>query len=85
MDKHQCDLIERVSNIKPILDNLLKKGVIQQEDYDTIGAIQTTQERMRKLYSGPLKAGGQAGKDIFYEILEAKESYLVADLKRKAS
>ncbi|XP_068425875.1 NACHT, LRR and PYD domains-containing protein 1b allele 5-like [Clinocottus analis] len=34
VDKHQCDLIERVNNIKPILDNLLAEGVIPQEDYD---------------------------------------------------
>ncbi|KAM8734560.1 uncharacterized protein AB9X84_023336 [Acanthopagrus schlegelii] len=83
VDKHQCDLIARVSNTGPILDNLLREGVIQQEDYDTIGTIPTTQERMRKLFSGPLKAGGQAAKDVFFRILEEKESYLVADLKRK--
>ncbi|XP_030251039.1 apoptosis-associated speck-like protein containing a CARD [Sparus aurata] len=83
VDKHQCDLIARVCNTGPILDNLLREGVIQQEDYDTIGTIPTTQERMRKLFSGPLKAGGQAAKDVFCRILEEKESYLVADLKRK--
>ncbi|XP_078027625.1 uncharacterized protein LOC117265280 [Epinephelus lanceolatus] len=85
VDKHQCALIERMSNIKPILDNLLSEKVIQQEDYDTISAIQTTQEKMRKLYSGALKAAGHDGKDVFYKILEEKETYLVADLKRKAS
>lgn len=83
MDKHQCDLIERVSNIGQILDNLLTEGVIQQEEYDTIRTIPTTQEKMRKLYSGPLKAGGTAGKAAFYKILEKKESRLVTDLKRK--
>lgn len=81
VDRHRNNLVERVNNIDPILDNLLKKDVIQQEEYDTMRAIQTTQEKMRKLYSGPLKAGGHAAKDIFYEILEQKEVYLVADLK----
>ncbi|XP_073340776.1 uncharacterized protein [Pagrus major] len=85
VDKHQCDLIDRVSNIGPILDNLQKEGVIQQEDYDTIRTIPTTQDMMRKLYSGPLKAGGQAAKDIFFQILKEKESHLVADLKMKES
>ncbi|XP_030251033.1 NACHT, LRR and PYD domains-containing protein 1b allele 2-like isoform X1 [Sparus aurata] len=85
VDKHQCDLIARVCNTGPILDNLLREGVIQQEDYDTIGTIPTTQERMRKLYSGPLKAGGQAAKDVFFRILEEKESFLVADIKRRES
>ncbi|XP_051261719.1 NACHT, LRR and PYD domains-containing protein 1 homolog [Dicentrarchus labrax] len=82
VDKHQCDLIERVSNIGPILDNLLKERVIQQQDYDTIRAIPITQEKMRTLYSGPLKAGGHAAKDIFYSILKEKELYLVNDLMK---
>ncbi|XP_075962778.1 uncharacterized protein LOC142965629 isoform X3 [Anarhichas minor] len=85
VDKHRCDLIERVSNINTILDNLLTEGVISQEDYDTMSVIPTTQEKMRKLYRGPLKAAGHDGKDVFYKILEEKESYLVADLKRKGS
>ncbi|XP_068591178.1 uncharacterized protein [Cebidichthys violaceus] len=85
VDQHRCDLIDRVSNINTILDNLLTEGVISQEDYDTMSAIPTTQEKMRKLYRGPLKAAGHDGKDVFYKILEDKESYLVADLKRKGS
>ncbi|XP_076592873.1 NACHT, LRR and PYD domains-containing protein 1 homolog [Chaetodon auriga] len=85
VDKHLCQLIERVVNIGSILDNLLEKGVIQQEEYDTIRAAPTTQEKMRKLCRGPLKAGGHAAKDIFYQILEEKEKYLVADLQRKES
>ncbi|XP_071325385.1 uncharacterized protein [Trachinotus anak] len=83
VDEHQCDLIDRVSNIASILDNLLREGVIQQEDYDQIRATPTTQEKMRKLYGGPLKAGGHKSKDIFYKTLEEKEPCLVADLKRK--
>nr|XP_033495582.1 uncharacterized protein LOC117265281 isoform X2 [Epinephelus lanceolatus] len=85
VDKHQCALIERVSNIKPILDNLLREKVIQQEEYDAISALKTSQEKMRKLYSGALKAAGHDGKDVFYKVLEENEKYLVADLKRKES
>ena len=85
MDKHHCDLIDRVSNVKPILDNLLREGVIQQEDYDKMCGTPTSQEKMRILFSGPLRAAGHVGKDIFYKILEEKERYLVADLRRKES
>ncbi|XP_037642054.1 uncharacterized protein LOC119497753 isoform X7 [Sebastes umbrosus] len=85
VDKHRRALIKRVNNINPILDHLQAEGVISQEDYDTICAIPITQDKMRRLYSGPLKAAGRDGKDVFYEILEENESYLVADLKRKES
>ncbi|XP_049903278.1 uncharacterized protein LOC126392119 isoform X8 [Epinephelus moara] len=85
VDKHQCELIKRVSNIGSILDNLLKEKVIQQEEYDAINALKTSQKKMRKLYSGALKAAGHDGKDVFYKVLEENETYLVADLKRKES
>uniref|UniRef100_A0A3Q3G162 CARD domain-containing protein n=1 Tax=Labrus bergylta TaxID=56723 RepID=A0A3Q3G162_9LABR len=85
VDKHQCDLKARVNNIGPILDKLLEKGVIRQEVYDKIRDTPTTQEKMRKLFHGPLKSGGQKAKDVFYQILEKEESYLVDDLKRKES
>ncbi|XP_070768300.1 apoptosis-associated speck-like protein containing a CARD [Enoplosus armatus] len=80
VDKHQVQLIKRVSNIAAILDELLQNNVIDQEGYDKIRAQPTSQEKMRALYSGSLKAG-KACKDIFYTILEANEPYLVADLK----
>uniref|UniRef100_A0A3Q3MMB5 CARD domain-containing protein n=1 Tax=Labrus bergylta TaxID=56723 RepID=A0A3Q3MMB5_9LABR len=85
VDKHQCDLKANVNNIGPILDKLLEKGVIRQEVYDQIRDTPTTQEKMRKLFRGPLKSGGQKAKDVFYQILEKEESYLVDDLKRKES
>ncbi|XP_039887104.1 uncharacterized protein LOC120733129 isoform X1 [Simochromis diagramma] len=79
VDKHRVELIQRVSNIEPILDELLKEKVIQQESYDRIRALQTSQEKMRELYSGPLKAGS-ASKDVFYQILQTHERLLLNDL-----
>ncbi|KAM6995283.1 apoptosis-associated speck-like protein containing a CARD [Tautogolabrus adspersus] len=71
---------ELVSNIEPILDQLLERGVIQQESYDTIRALPTSQKKMRALFSSCLKAGA-AVKDIFYEILQEYEKFLIDDLK----
>ncbi|KAF1388301.1 hypothetical protein PFLUV_G00088780 [Perca fluviatilis] len=81
VDKHRIKLIERVSNIAIILDELLDEDVIQQETYDKIKVLPTSQEKMRELYSGPLKAGGIRCKDKFYNILEKRERYLVDELK----
>uniref|UniRef100_A0A8C9Y8B6 CARD domain-containing protein n=1 Tax=Sander lucioperca TaxID=283035 RepID=A0A8C9Y8B6_SANLU len=82
VNKHRIKLIERVSNIGTILDELLDKDVIQPEMYDKIRVLPTCQDKMRELYSGPLNAAG-ACKDIFYKILEEKERYLVDELKEK--
>lgn len=81
VDKHRGQLIKRVSNIAPILDELLDKEVIDQETYTKIRALSTSQEKMRELYSGPL--GAEKCKDIFYQILLENEKFLVKELSEK--
>ncbi|XP_047454106.1 apoptosis-associated speck-like protein containing a CARD [Mugil cephalus] len=81
VDEHQLELIRRVSNIEPILDELLVKEVIQEEAYATIRAMSTCEDKMRALYIGPLKAGIVC-KDVFYETLKTHEKYLITDLNK---
>ncbi|XP_077383338.1 apoptosis-associated speck-like protein containing a CARD isoform X2 [Festucalex cinctus] len=80
VDKHMPELIERVCNIKKILDILQKKKVIQGEIYEEIYNTPVNQEKMRKIYRLALKSG-KAAKEIFYECLKEYEPYLVADLE----
>uniref|UniRef100_A0A3P8TX36 PYD and CARD domain containing n=1 Tax=Amphiprion percula TaxID=161767 RepID=A0A3P8TX36_AMPPE len=82
VDKHRGALIQRVSNIDSILDNLLDKKVINQEAYTKIRVIATPQEKIRALYEGPLQAA-KACKDIFYQILQKHEEYLIKELEGK--
>ncbi len=65
-------------NVPPILDELLREKVIQQESYDKIRALPTSQEKMRELYNY-LRAG-RTCKDIFFNILKKNEPYLIDDL-----
>uniref|UniRef100_A0A8C6SQM9 Apoptosis-associated speck-like protein containing a CARD n=1 Tax=Neogobius melanostomus TaxID=47308 RepID=A0A8C6SQM9_9GOBI len=83
VDRHQIDLIKRVSNINPILDHLLKEEVLTQEQYDQARAIPTTQDKMRFLFRGPLKAG-EPSKDELLSALEKEEKYLIKDLRGKS-
>lgn len=79
MDKHMVELIQRVTSLPPILDKLLKANVVHSEDYEDILAKQTSQARMRALYSGPLK-GGRTAKDVFLQILKEQQPFLIKDL-----
>lgn len=79
MDEHRAELIQRVSNIEPILDDLLQEEIIQQEAYEKISALPTSQAKMRELFSSPLKAG-DASKDTFHRILKKHEKMLIKDL-----
>lgn len=82
MDKYQIELIQRISNINPILDEVLYKKVILQEGYDRIRAVPISQEKVRELYSGCLK-GGRSCKNIFYQSLVRNEPYLIDSLWRE--
>ncbi|XP_035986253.1 apoptosis-associated speck-like protein containing a CARD isoform X2 [Fundulus heteroclitus] len=78
VDRHREKLIQRVTNIAPILDGLLQKKVILQETYDQILRLQTTQSQMREIFIC-LRAS-DACKDIFFSILQEKEGFLIKDL-----
>ncbi|XP_029959498.1 apoptosis-associated speck-like protein containing a CARD isoform X1 [Salarias fasciatus] len=82
VDQHQSELIKRVTNVEPILDQLLDRKVLQQECYDQIRALSTHQAQMRELFSGPLQAG-RGAKDVFYEILKEQEKFLVEELTQE--
>lgn len=82
MDKHKIELKNRVTNVKPVLDELLVKEVISQQRYDEIKKLPTFYDQITELYSTSLKASDKC-KDIFYEILTRQEKYLIEDLNRK--
>ncbi|KAG7460274.1 hypothetical protein MATL_G00219560 [Megalops atlanticus] len=78
VERNRTKLINGVRMVVPIADELLDKGVIQQECYDDIKETKTPQEQMRKLYDNVV-AKGQKAKEIFYRILQMKEPLLVSD------
>lgn len=80
MDKYRDQLIQRVTNVSAILDQLLKEKVITNEIYDDIRSHPTSTAKMREIYTGPMK-GGKCCKDILYKILKNLEQFLIADLE----
>ncbi|XP_077453932.1 uncharacterized protein LOC144072652 [Stigmatopora argus] len=79
VDKHRLQLIQRATNIDPILDALLDQEVLLEETYEEISQTAGNQNKMRKIYQLALKSGDTA-KDVFMELLREKEPYLVKDL-----
>lgn len=81
VDQHMTELIQKISHIDPLLDELFSQGVMHQEIYDQIRAESTPQRKVRALYNGPLKASVKC-KDIFYNLLVKYEKYLIQDLQK---
>ncbi|XP_029560039.1 apoptosis-associated speck-like protein containing a CARD isoform X1 [Salmo trutta] len=81
VDHHRTALIDRASQVAPILDRLLERGVITVNAYSDVRAERTNQNSMRELLDVHLKASGSKGKDVFLDILMEQEPYLISELK----
>lgn len=72
MDEHRHELILGLKKVEPILDELLTKGVIEQESYDKMKALPTSEEQMRELFDY-LTDAGDRDKDVLFNIIEKFE------------
>ncbi|KAJ8001442.1 hypothetical protein DPEC_G00169540 [Dallia pectoralis] len=78
VDRFRADLIQRISTVNPLADDLLQQDMINSEEYSNICSPPTSQAQMRELYKA-LKT--DTVKFAFYGILREKESFLVQDLE----
>ncbi|XP_036426677.1 NACHT, LRR and PYD domains-containing protein 1-like isoform X2 [Colossoma macropomum] len=84
IDKQREKLIRRVSSVMEIADCLKSKNMISDEDYSNVQARETSQEKMRIIYT-VIQSGGRAVKAEFYELLKEKQPFLVDDLESGSS
>ncbi|XP_063060833.1 NACHT, LRR and PYD domains-containing protein 1 homolog [Engraulis encrasicolus] len=79
LEEKRAELIQRVTEVMPIADQLLSQRVIGQETYSNIQAAATSQDKMRSLFDAMRSAGAQ-GKLAFYTILQEQLPHLVEEL-----
>ncbi|KAL7834357.1 hypothetical protein SRHO_G00286040 [Serrasalmus rhombeus] len=85
VDEHRPALIQRVSSVMEIADDLLSKKMISKEMHSKIRGEKTSQDQMRILLYDGLDSGGAAVKAEFYEILKVKLQSLVDELEAGSS
>lgn len=73
VDLHRAALIGKVSDTGAILDELLDKGLISEERFDAVRALDTTQARMREIIKS---VSTNAAKDALYEILNGMRALM---------
>lgn len=81
MNRNRAALIQRVTSVMPIADELKSKNMIHGEKYAEIGAEKINPEKMRKLFEA--LAGGDRVKHDFYYALKNHEPFLFKDLGKR--
>ncbi|XP_042185001.1 uncharacterized protein LOC112260883 isoform X5 [Oncorhynchus tshawytscha] len=80
VDKYMPQLIQRVTMVMPIADELLAEDMIHEEMYSNISAARTNKSKMRELFKA-LHSGGNKVKSTFLSALRENEPNLVQDLE----
>ncbi|KAK5856534.1 hypothetical protein PBY51_008122 [Eleginops maclovinus] len=70
VDKNRAQLIQKVTLVMPIADELLQRTIIRQEMYANISAAKTTQDQMRAVYKTLTTT---KAKSVFYRILQENQ------------
>nr|XP_023668280.1 uncharacterized protein LOC111844224 isoform X3 [Paramormyrops kingsleyae] len=81
VDRNMTALINRVTLVLPILDQLYESGFIQHEMYMDICDEKTSFQQMRMLMQKVIIPGNNRAKDELCGILEKEQKYLMEELK----
>ncbi|KAL7375541.1 hypothetical protein ABVT39_019212 [Epinephelus coioides] len=73
VDRHQTDLIERVTDTGTILDKLMNRRVISTKNYEAVRALNNPRDQMKRILQC-LASASTRGKDALYEILKGMRS-----------
>uniref|UniRef100_A0A673N187 Si:ch211-66k16.27 n=1 Tax=Sinocyclocheilus rhinocerous TaxID=307959 RepID=A0A673N187_9TELE len=82
VDRNYAALIQKVTSVMAITDELKNKGMLCDEKYSEIRAEQTSQGKMRMLFEA-LNSGGDGVKNDFYYALRNHEPHLFKDLGKR--
>ena len=65
VDSNRAELIQSVTLVMPIADQMLQRGIIHKEKYNQIRTMSTSQDQMREVYSALTST---KAKSVFYRI-----------------
>lgn len=82
VDEHRSDLIQKVINIMPVLDDLKKKGLLTQENYNNVTSKSTSQDKMRELLMY-VQQWSPEDKNTFYEVVKKHNKPIIKEIEKE--
>ncbi|XP_075034990.1 uncharacterized protein LOC142097224 isoform X2 [Mixophyes fleayi] len=80
VDIFRSDLIEKITVIDPVLDDLLKEKLLTQEQYNDLIKKATSEDKMRDLYE-MIRFWHYTDRDTFYLTLRTHNYVIIRDLE----
>ncbi|KAG9259532.1 hypothetical protein AMEX_G27828 [Astyanax mexicanus] len=80
IDDKFVELVEKATSMNAVLDILLSKKVINDEQYSEICSERIAQRMMQRLIREALRESGDSGKSVLYDVLMALQPYMMKDL-----
>ncbi|XP_041927603.1 NACHT, LRR and PYD domains-containing protein 1 homolog isoform X2 [Alosa sapidissima] len=78
VDEHRTELIQRVTNVMPLADELHSNGMLHNETYNNIRAERNREEKMRLIFDAV--SGVDKKKYFLYTLLQKIEPHLMKEL-----
>ncbi|XP_040296108.1 uncharacterized protein LOC121007900 [Bufo bufo] len=82
--QNRTNLITLITDVEPVLDDLMQKELLTQEQYDVIVKKETSQAKMRELYRYVSSWLDLEEKDMLLEILEKHNPVVIKNLLGKS-
>ncbi|XP_071975553.1 NACHT, LRR and PYD domains-containing protein 1b allele 3-like [Engystomops pustulosus] len=79
--KHRIALVQRVTSINPVLDDLKGQKLLTKEHYDTIRKEATPQDKMRELFRS-VEGWGHADKETLHKILLCHNEPIIRQIEK---
>uniref|UniRef100_A0A3B1KAW5 PYD and CARD domain containing n=1 Tax=Astyanax mexicanus TaxID=7994 RepID=A0A3B1KAW5_ASTMX len=80
IDDKWAELVQRATGVEAVLDVLLSRRMINDEQYSEICSERIAQRMMQRLIREALRASGDSGKIVLYDVLMALQPYMMKDL-----
>ncbi|XP_069838388.1 NACHT, LRR and PYD domains-containing protein 1b allele 2-like isoform X2 [Dendropsophus ebraccatus] len=81
IDKHSPELIQNVTNIMPVLDDLKKNDLLTGESYNTVKSQKTSQDKMRSLLDFG-KQWGSRDQNTLYQALKRHNKSCIKKIEK---
>ncbi|XP_040208026.1 NACHT, LRR and PYD domains-containing protein 3-like [Rana temporaria] len=79
VDEHREKLIQKVSNVKQVVDKLKDLDLLNDELYDIVISKETSQDQMREIFR-VARSWGDDGKDNLLDVLKKTNKQLINDI-----